>query len=50
MDINCEVCKKKIATLMEVKSVKSNIRIDIAICKKCDDALWEKAIKSRQKK
>jgi len=50
MDINCEMCNKKIATLTEEKGMQANIKIDLAVCQKCDDKLWDKLIKARQAK
>lgn len=47
MELYCEMCNKKIATLIEVDKLQPLIKIDMAVCKKCDDALWEKAIKAR---
>jgi len=49
MIISCEMCNKKIARLTELDK-ESIIKIDMAVCKNCDDVLWEKALKARQAK
>lgn len=48
MDLSCEMCRKKIGTLTHEKD--AVIKIDMIVCKQCDNKLWDKLIRLRQRR